>query len=752
MTSLPPRPAAQSQSIGLLIGLLLLALLAGEWYVLQHPAELAAARAAQHQAGQAPTLTPGQRLAARLAVINQQRAEARRARLQRHAAPVVGKQAAELTTATSRAGDQVVSRGGAAALHVATAGQGFKGKLLVKAGRLYEAAGIFLRALVLLAAGVLVFVLPAPERKPGGPARRKPLRPEAVRVVVASCAGLFLLSAYVLLTMASYSPRFIRVGYPVAVTVALASGFVVGLSRAATKSPEFGLSVERKKLETPDGFNLPTEGGGWVNVPNPYRGVLVLGGAGAGKTYSIGEPVIEQLAAKNFAGLIYDFKFPVLAEVAQKALELAGRRQSPPRLLPSGEPEPAVVLHVINFRDLQRSERVNPLRAEDMPVVAFAEEYSRAIINNLNPASIRKMEFFDISAVAYLTGIIWFYKKHFPRYCTIPHVVATAIHKDFKHVLSMLETDPECAGMVRSIVTAVEQRAEKQVAAVVGTLQVILNRINSPEIVWVLTPDEAKGEGFSLNLNDPKQPALLCIGNDPTLKETFSPVVSCIITVAIKLMNQQHKHRSYVFLDEAATVYVPGLELLPATARSNKVATIYMTQDLAQMTDAYGPEKMKVMVSNLNNQFFGKVNSLDTAKFISELVGREDKQMHSTSTGKSQGGGGGHGSHSSNLSTSYQERNLVRVQDAISLQQGEFIGQTVETERTFFQGVISRADATQERFPLHPVATFGASEENSAAKLSVVVQENYRRVSQQVKETLALHVNTLAGGTKSEVD
>ncbi|AHJ95496.1 hypothetical protein [Hymenobacter swuensis] len=348
--------------------------------------------------------------------------------------------------------------------------------------------------MVLLAAGVLVFVLPAPARKPGGPVRRKPLRPEAVRVVVASCAGLFLLSAYVLLTMASYQPGFIQVGYPVAVAVALASGFVVGLLRAATKCPAFGLRVDRKKLATPDGFNLPTEGGGWVNVPNPYRGVLVLGGAGAGKTYFIGEPVVEQLAAKNFTELIYDFKLPVLAEVAQKALELAGRRQSPPRPLPSGEPEPAVVLHVINFRDLQRSERVNPLRAEDLPVVAFAEEYSR-VINNLNPQSIRKMEFFDISAVAYLTGIIWFYKKHFPRYCTIPHVVATAIHKDFKHVLSMLETDPECAGMVRSIVRAVEQRAEKQVAAVVGTLQVILNRINSPEIVWVLTPDEAKGEG-----------------------------------------------------------------------------------------------------------------------------------------------------------------------------------------------------------------------------------------------------------------
>ncbi|TGE21008.1 type IV secretory system conjugative DNA transfer family protein [Hymenobacter metallicola] len=740
----PPRPGANIHPILLLLGLLLLGLLAGDWYILQHPAELAVARAAQRQANREPVLTPRQRLAARMVMVHQQRADARR---RQQSAPAAGQSAAE--PACAQAGDRVVSRGGAGG-GIGSAGQGFTGKLLVKAGRFYETAGIYLRGLLLLLAIGLVFGQPAPQRKPGGRAWRKSLRPQAVRIVAASCAGLSVLSTYVLLSMPMYGPGFIRTGYPVAAALVLASGFVVGLLRALTKDPDFGLSVERRKIATPDGFNLPTEGGGWVNVPNPYRGVLVLGGAGAGKTYSIGEPVIEQLAAKNFAGLIYDFKFPVLAEAAQKALELAGRRAGPPRLLPSGEPEPAVVLHVINFRDLTRSERVNPLRAQDLPVVAFAEEYARAIINNLNPASIRKMEFFDISAVAYLTGIIWFYKKHFPRYCTIPHVVATAIHKDFKHVLSMLETDPECAGMVRSIVTAVEQRAEKQVAAVVGTLQVILNRIHSPEIVWVLTPDEEKGEGFSLNLNDPKQPALLCIGNDPTLKETFSPVVSCIITVAIKLMNQQHKHRSYVLLDEAATVYVPGLELLPATARSNKVATIYMTQDLAQMSDAYGPDKMKVMVSNLNNQFFGKVNSLDTAKFISELVGREDKPMHSTSTGKSQGGAGSHGSHSASLSTSYQERNLVRVQDVIGLQQGEFIGQTVETGRTFFQGVISRADATPERFPLHPVATFGTAEEDSVAVLSQVVWENYRRVHQQVQETLALHVNTLNGGTGNE--
>ncbi|MCR5890590.1 TraG/TraD/VirD4 family protein [Hymenobacter sp. J193] len=195
------------------------------------------------------------------------------------------------------------------------------------------------------------------------------------------------------------------------------------------------------------------------------------------------------------------------------------------------------------------------------------------------------------------------------------------------------------------------------------------------------------------------------VGNDPTLKETFSPVISCIVAVALKLMNQQHKHPSYVFLDEAATIYVPNLEVIPATARSNKVAMIYMTQDLSQMIDAYGREKMQVMVSNLNNQFFGKVNSLETAKFVSELVGKEDREMVSASLGRSQSGGARGAGSSSNQSVSWQERNLVRLQDTITLETGEFIGQTVETEQPFFQGKVAR-QATPGNYPLHPLATF----------------------------------------------
>ena len=109
--------------------------------------------------------------------------------------------------------------------------------------------------------------------------------------------------------------------------MALSCGGLVGFLWASTKQETFGLTTERKATESPDGLLFMTVGGGWISVPNPYRGILVLGGAGAGKTFSIGEPVVEQFAAKNFAGLIYDFKFPTLAGVAQKALVLAEKKK-----------------------------------------------------------------------------------------------------------------------------------------------------------------------------------------------------------------------------------------------------------------------------------------------------------------------------------------------------------------------------------------------------------------------------------------
>ncbi len=581
-------------------------------------------------------------------------------------------------------------------------------------------AGLGIRFVMILACVALLFLQKPPAPKVGAQ-RRYARNPKTIVVPLQLLGVLLGFSALALLGVGAATGTVLTYGYPLAAALCLACGFIGGMLKASTVPAEGRLMAEKVRRDTDYGIVLNAEAGKFVNVPNPFRGTLVLGGAGAGKTYSIGEPFLEQFLQKGMCGIIYDFKFPVLAGAAQKSLLYA--QPAHEKLLAQyeankkkGEKNAAglrkpIRHRVVNFLDMERTEKVNPLRPQDMPVPAYAMEYATTILANLSPGGAKSGDnFFTKSAQAYLTGIIWYYRNNYPALCTIPHVVATAVYDDFTFVLHMLSEDPSCQVLVQSLITAVKQGAEKQIAGIVASLQVDMSGLATPEISWVLAPDEDprlgdQAEGFSLNLNDPNNPTLLTIGNDPTLARTFSPVISCVIAVALKLMNQQYKHPSFVLIDEGATIYVPGLETIPATARSNKVAMLYMTQDMAQLIDAYGKDKAQVLVSNLNNQFFGKINSAETARLVSEMVGKEDVEMVSVSTGQSMGGTGG---SNKGQSVSIQERQVVRVQDAYTLRQGEFIGQTVETPQSFFMALLER-EVEPGNYPIEVFTHFAAA-------------------------------------------
>jgi len=253
-----------------------------------------------------------------------------------------------------------------------------------------------------------------------------------------------------------------------------------------------------------------------IYITNPFRGVLIIGGAGAGKSKSLIEPIIQQTIHQGYAGLLYDFKFPSLARVATGANQTG----------------PGQSIYYVNFEQLTLSHRVNPLHPDTMPTQSHADEYARAIMYNLKPEAIKKSDFWVDSAQTYLTALIWFLREEYPQCCTLPHVMALAFQPT-ADVVALLSTNPETRGTIASLRESVQRKAEGQTAGVVSTLQTALRRINSKEIVWVLS-----GNDFSLNLNDPNNPAFLVLGNSPTLSSTFSPVLALLATVAIKQMNQ----------------------------------------------------------------------------------------------------------------------------------------------------------------------------------------------------------------------
>ena len=187
------------------------------------------------------------------------------------------------------------------------------------------------------------------------------------------------------------------------------------------------------------------------------------------------------------------------------------------------------------------------------------------------------------------------------------------------------------------------------------------------------------GNDFSLDLNNPSSPAIVTVGTYPTLVQTFAPLCSLIITVATKLMNQPGKVPSFVMIDEAPTMYIPGLDILPNTGRSNKISTVLMCQDLAQLSDGYGKEKADVLFASCNTHFYGRVSSSITAERLSRQFGKEDKVYTTASQSRT-------GFHrTSGTSESVQERDAAKPSSFLSLEPGEFYGIAVESNVPFFR-------------------------------------------------------------------
>lgn len=274
----------------------------------------------------------------------------------------------------------------------------------------------------------------------------------------------------------------------------------------------------------------------------------------------------------------------------------------------------------INITHPSISLRCNPLDPVYLPFKLYSQEYAGSILKNLNRSWITKSDFWSDNAISFLGAVIWFLKKHHPSCCSLPHAMLICLQSHSKSI-SLLNTDLETGMMISSISSAYVNNAEKQLAGVFSSLQLPLNKIYTKEIFWVLSGQKEDHDYVDLDVSHPSNPIMLTVANDPRLSDSLSPIVSLIGSVCMKNMNQQGKNRSIFMLDEAPTLFIPGLENLPATARSNNLCTVICVQDFSQLQSLYGDNLAGVIRNNLGNQFFGMTGNLDTGSYVSKLAG-----------------------------------------------------------------------------------------------------------------------------------
>jgi hypothetical protein len=385
---------------------------------------------------------------------------------------------------------------------------------------------------------------------------------------------------------------------------------------------------EERILENEYSVNLPAQyrlkgkiRTSWINFINPFRGILVAGTPGAGKSYFVIRHIIDQHLSKGFSMFIYDFKYDDLSKIAyNKLLKYLKKYPVKPKF------------YMINFDDLSRSHRCNPLDPASMEDITDATEASRTILLGLNREWISKQgDFFVESPINFLTAIIWYLRKYKDgKYCTLPHVIEL-MQTDYDPLFAVLQMQEEIKVLINPFVSAFQNKAKDQLEGQVASAKIGLARLSSPQLYYVLS-----GNDFTLDVNNPKEPKIICAGNNPQKLQTYGAVLSLYISRMIKLVNRKDQLKSSLVFDEFPTIYFNNMDSLIATARSNRVATALAVQDFSQLKKDYGADQADVITGIVGNIISGQVSG-DTARKLSDNFGkilqeRNSKTMNSSDT------------------------------------------------------------------------------------------------------------------------
>ena len=478
---------------------------------------------------------------------------------------------------------------------------------------------------------------------------------------------------------------------------------------------------ETRLMENEYSVNLPTRfyykkrwHKGWINIVNPFRASMVLGTPGSGKSFAIVNNYIKQQIEKGFAMYIYDYKFPDLSEIAYNHLLTH---------LNAYEVKPQ--FFVINFDDPRKSHRCNPINPAFMTDISDAYESAYTIMLNLNRTWIQKQgDFFVESPIILLAAIIWFLKIYQGgRYCTFPHAIEF-LNRPYAQIFPILTAYDELANYLSPFMDAWEGGAQDQLQGQIASAKIPLSRMISPALYWVMT-----GDDFSLDINNPREPKVLVVGNNPDRQNIYSAALGLYNSRIVKLINKKKQLKSSVIIDELPTIYFRGLDNLIATARSNKVAVCLGFQDFSQLTRDYGDKESKVIQNTVGNVFSGQVVG-ETAKTLSERFGKVLQQRKSMTINR----------NDKSTSISTQLDSLIPASKISNLTQGMFVGAVSDNfderiEQKIFHAEIvvdvAKVAAEAKAYQSIPIIAEFLNEDGSD-NLSETIEANYKRVKQEI--------------------
>ncbi|GJH40077.1 mobilization protein [Capnocytophaga sp. HP1101] len=428
---------------------------------------------------------------------------------------------------------------------------------------------------------------------------------------------------------------------------------------------EESFDQNRELVETPTSVNIPYKfrykkqtHQGWINI-DPFRGSMVIGVPGSGKSFGVINPAIRQLVSKGFCLCIYDFKFPSLGEIAYYHHLLKKKT----------DPNYKHQFHVVNLDEVEYSRRVNPFKKEYINTLAQAQEMAESMVSALQKGGGSggggSEQFFTQSAVNFLASTIYYFATYENgKYSDLPHILAF-MNRSYQEIFDTLFTNEELVSLMSPFKSAYENKAFDQLEGQIGTIKIFLSRLATKESFWVFSGDEVQ-----LKISDPENPSILILASNPRTQDINSALYSAVLNRVISQINDKGNLYSGLIADEFPTIYIHKIDNLVATARSNQVAVMLGLQEQPQLRQFYKKEVAETISAIMGNILSGAVRDKGTLDWLEKLFGKIKQKSYSESI-SNQG---------TNMTISEKMDVMIPAGKIAGQRTGEMVGMVVQGE------------------------------------------------------------------------
>lgn len=501
----------------------------------------------------------------------------------------------------------------------------------------------------------------------------------------------------------------------------------MGIDRWNTEEESFDQNMELKVTDS--SVNIPYKfrykkktHQGWMNI-DPFRGSMVIGVPGSGKSFGIINPAIRQMVSKGFCLCIYDFKFPSLAEIAY--YHYLQKRKTDPNYKHK--------FHVVNLDKVEYSRRVNPFKKEYINTLAQAQEMAESMVTALQKGGGSggggSEAFFTQSAVNFLASSIFFFGTYQNgKYSDLPHILAF-MNRSYQEIFDTLFTNEELVSLMSPFRSAYENKAFDQLEGQVGTVKIFLSRLATKESFWVFSGDEVQ-----LKISDKADPSILILASNPQTQDINSALYSAVLNRTISQINDKGNMYAGIIADEFPTIYIHKIDNLVATARSNKVAVLLGLQELTQLKQFYKREVADTISSIMGNILSGAARHKDTLDWLEKMFGKIKQKSYSESI-SNQG---------TNMTISEKMDVMIPAGKIAGLRTGEMVGMVVQGEdnetEIFKTSAISgkinldmnAIKIEEANYPKMPIY-YSFKDEAGNDRKNDILMTNFRRINKEVE-------------------